>query len=29
MLKYKKASQELFRNYFTVLKSLKKVSWKR
>jgi hypothetical protein len=29
MLKYKKASQELFRNYFAVSKSLEKVLWKR
>jgi hypothetical protein len=29
MLKYKKASHELFRNYFTVSKSLEKVLWKR
>jgi hypothetical protein len=28
MLKYKKASRELFRNYFAVLKSLEKVLWK-
>jgi hypothetical protein len=29
MLKYKKASQELFRNYFAVSKSLEKVLWRR
>jgi hypothetical protein len=28
-LKYKKASQELIRNYFAVYKSLEKVLWKR